>query len=87
LTLELHIGYLVDIGADVAEYFAQAKIYCTHKSTNELKYSHLKAQVISAVEELNAWRFRSETEIAEIPAPYQKIDKPLFPKLLDNITL
>jgi hypothetical protein len=80
------IDYLVDIGADIAEYLAIIKIYNNSKINQQLAFTQLRAQVAASLEELNTWWYQWEANhpqaATEVPS-YQSTSEPLFPTLLE----
>lgn len=46
------MDYLVDIGADIAEYMTQIKTYDSSKANQELEYVQLRTQISTSLEEL-----------------------------------
>ena len=85
-TSKSSIDYLVDIGTDVAECFAQIKTYNSSKSKQEIENSKLRAQAAMSLEELNAWWRQREEEHAQVVtvvASPRATGEPLFPTLLE----
>ncbi|KFY71966.1 hypothetical protein V499_07861 [Pseudogymnoascus sp. VKM F-103] len=83
------IDYLVDIGADITEYIAQAKIF-NSKCNQGAENTNLKFQVASSLEELNTWWHHWEAEQTE-PASeltsHQDTNESIFHTLLEYDTL
>jgi hypothetical protein len=83
------IDYLVDIGADITEYIAQAKIF-NSKCNQGVENTYLKFQVASSLEELNTWWHHWEAEQTQ-PATevtsHQDANESIFDKLLEYDTM
>lgn len=84
------MDYLVDVGADIAEYLARIKPYECNKSTHELEYSQIRIEVAASLGELNTWWCEWE---AVHPHPavevisHPETRKPLFPTHLEYESL
>jgi len=77
---KLPMDYLVDIGADIAEYLAQIK------NDHEIDYTQLRTQVAGSLIELNTWWCVWEAEhaqsVREVPSN-QITNIPIFDTLLE----
>ncbi|KFY20334.1 hypothetical protein V491_03798 [Pseudogymnoascus sp. VKM F-3775] len=80
------VDYLVDIGADIAEYCAQMTVF----DKSNLKYTPLKYQVAASLNELNTWWHHWEAEqthhISEV-TPHLDTSETIFHTLLEYDTL
>jgi len=83
------MDYLVDIGADMAEYNAQLKAY-DNKSNQFPGYSQLRTQAATSLEELNIWwrqwEAENENSVREV-TPHLTARDQLFSTLLEYDTL
>jgi hypothetical protein len=84
------MDYLVDIGADIAEYLSYVKTLHRFQSNQRLDWAQLKTQVSNSFKGLNTWWRRWEVERlqAAIEVPSRHLtSNPIFRTLLEYDTL
>jgi hypothetical protein len=78
--------YLLDIGTDIAEYLAQIKICDSSKGDYAPRYSQIRSQVTTSLEELNTWWQKWESKHAQSAwevTSNRESNQLLFPTLLE----